>query len=457
MRGFSIRAAMVLAFLLAGSARASAGKLTIEWDNGAKQVVPFEEPAPAERITSNHWPTLHSGQTLLVPSGTYTLTLDLSGLHDVTIQWDGKGQKPLLKLTPGASNLVRLDANSANITFDGFTVDAGQANAFKIEGKNLTFRNLDFTSCSDAFLAEGSIDGLTIENCTVTSDTALTSYFLWAGAGGATVQNVTVKHCTVPNSTRQHIVRLRFGTLKNVLFDNCDFGNKDRRKIDPQDDAKGVFTIQQGSGLTIKNCTIRDGGLGLGPLGGDDGANDKNAATAAVSDVSIDGCTFTGKVGVLIFPGTSNVTIRQCQFNLDWTDPNAGLGAMVDIAGSDNSHGWQRTVKDVRIDSCKAASTTQLTRFLAIRGPVEGIRLLNNTFTAPRMVCGAYGVSIISAPDPQSITESTNNTWPDAAADGWANGGVFNLGADGTGTGHGFWSPAQWLALPQVKGDVFRN
>jgi hypothetical protein len=102
-------------------------------------------------------------------------------------------------------------------------------------------------------------------------------------------------------------------------------------------------------------------------------------------------------------------------------------------------------------------TSTRLARFLAMHGPAEGVRLRDNTFTAPKMVCGAYGVSILSAPDPKYIAESSNNTWPSPGTDGWANGGIFNLGPDGTGTGHGFWSQSQWLALPQVKGDRFQN
>ncbi len=284
----------------------------------------------------------------------------------------------------------------------------------------------------------------------------MTSYFLWAGGGDASIENVTVSRCAVPNSTRQHIVRLRFGKIRKITFDGCDFANIDRRQEgDRQDIANHTFFIQQGSDITVRNCTLRDGSLAIGPLGGDDGANDKDAADAAVSNVRIEGCKFVS-THVEINAGTSDVLVKNNEFRLDFPDPNAGVGAFVSIQGEDKSHGWRREVSGIVIDGNTGITNTIMARFLSIHGPLaEGVTLRGNTFIAPKMICGGHGASIISAPSPAAIKESSNNTWPDAKADGWANKGIFNLGPDGTGTGHGFWSKTMWLKLPGVRGDRF--
>ncbi len=175
-----------------------------------------------------------------------------------------------------------------------------------------------------------------------------------------------------------------------------------------------------------------------------------------LSNVLVEGCKFLG-TSLEINAGSGDITARDCSFAIDFPDPNAGVGACINLQGQDNSHGWRRAIRGVMIESCKAVTTTRMARFMAIRGPLaEGVVLRGNVFTAPNMVTGGHGVSILSAPSPEAIKESTGNVWPDARADGWANGGVFNLGPDGTGTGHGFWSKAMWMKLPGVSGDTFR-
>lgn len=101
-----------------------------------------------------------------------------------------------------------------------------------------------------------------VANCTIWENT-LWDYFVWFSGEGITIENNKVE-----NSRREHIIRGNNYRFVSIIENN--FQNLDRRPED-EDIAKGCIVCQWGEYIYCYKNTVTFGGLGIGPLGRNDG------------------------------------------------------------------------------------------------------------------------------------------------------------------------------------------
>lgn len=182
------------------------------------------------------------------------------------------GERSTIAATlPQWAAALELGPVSRNVTIRNLRIDVTAAQdryGVYAVGTNLTIRNVQFIRAGDAINCNRKPDGLLVNECFVPNDQCLVGYFVWLSG-----TDVVVTNNVVPNSTRQHIVRMNH--FDRVLIAHNDFTNLDRRPADPQDTAKGCITLQHGQNCWVMGNTLRDGELRVGPLGGGDGVAQK--------------------------------------------------------------------------------------------------------------------------------------------------------------------------------------
>jgi PKD repeat protein len=364
------------------------------------------------------------------------------------LRWARPSHGTMIEFAPEAWNVVIQD-----LAFEG---PAGiEALVIRPTGRNLTVRGCSFRNVSSAINAEKGLAGLLAQDCEVLGETGMSGYFIWCvGSDYVVLGN------KVPNSTRQHC--LRVGTLNRLLLAHNDFTNLDRRKAevnpDPDDTAKGCATLQKGSFFYVTDNHFRFGGVGVGPLGGKDGARDPGARTTFAVIES----NHLSEGPIVVNPGSVHVVIRN-----NFIRRHGWLG--LDVRGTDpakNDAGvpyFDRPIEDISIVHNTVVNTDSGTAFAGFfhmtdKVPQGTITLKNNLFVAPRLEVGwgQRGVLYIEAPDLRHFASISGNCWTMPLRNSWVPGAwmyVWPAWSDKKG----YLTPQQWFAFPQVQGDVFET
>jgi PKD repeat protein len=296
-------------------------------------------------------------------------------------------------------------------------------------GRNVAVCNCTFLNMDDAVNANGSPQGLLVQDCSSPLVTGLRGYFIW-GQGS----DLVCLGNTVANSTREHNVRVSGQT--RVLVAENHFTNLDRRPADKGDESKGCIEIHKASFCYVAHNTVTSGPIRVGPLG-------LNEDPSTATDwVVIDGNTVQDS-RIFANSGSHHIMIRN---NIIRNDHDQ---AMI-ISGPDKQG---RTSGDLTIINNTAINNSDTGAFLKLWGHVDGIILKNNLFIAPGLKPGTNGTSAVNTAetDLSSFTEIERNIWPAPSVfSGKTKDGVCVVGQVDR-------NPAAWSQFPQVKEDRFNN
>ncbi len=420
-------------------------------------------PATAVQSIARADGLLTSGSKLLLHRGeTYDLTgsLIISNSNIVVSDY-GDASQPQPVLRRAASNpalvyLIGTTPTSSNVTIQDLTFDSvtpdnwnkdGAAVGVEPAGKDLAVRNCTI-NCVNSFVnAELQPDGLLVQDNAESNVTGIRSYFLWAQGA-----DITVLGNTVLNVTREHVLRVGGADRINVSFNN--FTNLDRTSVDPQDIAKGCFVFQKGTYFFVNSNISTDGGIGVGPLGGPDGAHDPTASAtwAVVKNNQVNNTL------IQVLPGANHVAIED---NIVHNDGGNAFNINAQDLTTDSSGNWlypNRNIADIEIFSNTAIDNQPFGNFIMVNYHANAgqISLTNNLFVDPVFETGAYQSAPVYVQDADLSAFSTisHNVWPTPVATLWVPGAEFYV-APSWGLASGYLTAAQWAKMPQVNGDVY--
>ena len=368
---------------------------------------------------------------------------------NVVIGAYGSGSKPTIMWTNprdhwNNKNIVWQTFNKTGLTIRDIAFDTPHDNdgsghglpaAISPGGENLTVYNVTFRDVGDAILGSAEPTGVLVLENEVPSDGDLRRYFTWMQGS-----DWTVLGNDVPNSTREHIVRLHGADRVNI--GRNDFGNIDRRdRGDQYDTAKGVLNIQRGEYAYAWGNDI-EGVSGVGPLGDGDGLNH---TWARFKHSVFEANNVRG--GYIIEHGTEDAHIRSNIIRED-------NGSPIKIEGYNSS--YNRTVKDVHIVNNTVINYGDKGQFARAWSGTQDVSLANNLYVAPNLYAGFHSTSIlqINANNLNGFDTIENNVWADPDYLPWADGILWL----GTGSGNsGFIHQGEWLAQSRVHNDRFSD
>ncbi len=334
----------------------------------------------------------------------------------------------------GTSNITVRD-----LTFDtpyGSDTDAtNMPHAVQPAGTNVTIYNNEFRHVGDAVAGNAVPKAVLVLQNRVPTETTLRRYFAWIEGSDWTLMDNTV-----PNSTREHIVRVGNGARINVSHNN--FTNLDRRGVgDPYDYAKGVINIQKGSYAYVAH-NVTKGPSGVGPLGGGDGLHDTGSR---FKHAVFEGNRFNGPFH--IEHGAEEIEVRN---NIIHSNIELAFA----VQGYNSS--YNRTSKNVRIVNNTGLNYNDWGQFMRVWAGTSGMIVSNNLYYAPKLYAGPMETAVVrvDANNLNGFSKINNNVWADADWLNWA-GGLMWVG---TGTENsGYLDKNEWLALPQVSSDKFSD
>lgn len=409
----------------------------IDQNTGTSQDAPIRSLARAGKLLRDEC------EVLFQAGATYDVTGGFQiNRQDIVLDRYGDGTDPvLMNVKRGPTIALQKQDNGVviqHLTFDSpHAVDANaeapkvSVDAIAARGRNIVVRGCTFLNIDDGINANGSPQGLLVQDCKAPLATGLRAYLIWGqGQDHAYLGNFAA------NSTREHIVRMT--DLDRVLIADNDFTNLDRRAVDKYDYSKGDIEMHRGSYAYIAHNTINDGTLRAGPLGlwGE-------AASSATDWVVMDGNTLKNTF-ISINAGSHHVMVRNNVIHLDHTP--AIVIQSPDKAG--------RISGDITITHNTAINQSDSGAFIKVWGHADGITLTNNLFVAPNLKPGANGTAAVNTAedDLSSFRDIRHNTWPMPTA--------FTQGTtDGVCViGHrGYINAKAWSEVPQVKDDTFAN
>jgi PKD repeat protein len=357
------------------------------------------------------------------PPGVETIATD----RRPVIRWVGPRQyASMIRIETPASDIIVQD-----LTFDSnFTSDTEMKNmpdSVKASGVNATVRNCRFLNVGYGINANGKPRGMLMQECDAPLDTGVRGVGAWCeGSDLVFLGNYMI------NSTRAHT--LRVGGADRLLIAHNNLSNIDRRpKGDTLDWNNGAMTIHEGSYVYVTDNVVGAGLVLVGPLGAGDGLRDISRRWHyAVIE--------RNRIGswVQVIHGTDHVMIRNNIIRRnDWS--------AIEVEGYNET--YHRGCADITIANNTAVNIGARGYFLRVTGPVDGITLANNLYVAPKLPGGTSNAAAVwvNQSDLSSFKSIVSNLWP--ACGGGAVNFVNNAGV----------TPAQWLAMPPVSDDRFRN
>lgn len=379
---------------------------------------------------------LHNNMKLLLRKGdrfeqSRTFRLDYA---NVLLGAYGEGANPQLIWTGlEDGSMLHLDKSSRQIIIQDLTFDADKdgatQHAIEPAGQAITIRRCEFRRVGDAINANGRPKGLLVlDNSAPLASFGIKGYFLWMEGS-----DLTILSNTVANVWREHVLRGGFG-VDHVLIAHNDFANLDRQSQgDKLDWAKGCIVAQDGSYIYIANNTTRDGGIGAGPLGGDDGLSHRSARTQWVV-IENNHCI---NKEIAIAHGAEHVMIRNNFLHRrGWR--------CLEIQGYNSK--YNRGVEDLWILNNTAVVSGTNGGFMKLMGPAKSVTLANNLLIAPDLLPRDSNTCAVAVDDDSlaGFTTISHNVWGTRASAGdgvfWLNNHLLTL--------------QQWNAMPNVKEDV---
>lgn len=313
----------------------------------------------------------------------------------------GEGDNPqLIWAGPPDAAMLQLDKSSRQIIIQDLTLDAAKdgatQQAIMPAGQAITIRRCEFRRVGNAINANGRPRGLLVlDNTAPLVSFGIKGYFLWMEGS-----DLTILSNTVANVWREHVLRGGFG-VDHVLIAHNDFANLDRQSQgDKSDWAKGCIVAQDGSYIYIAGNTTRDGGIGAGPLGGDDGLSHRSARTRFVV-IENNRCI---NKEITISHGSEQIMIRNNFLQRrGWR--------CIEIQGFDPR--YDRGVSDLFILNNTALISGANGGFMKLLGPARNITLANNLLIAPDLQPRDGDTCAVSVADDSltSFTSITHNVW----------------------------------------------
>lgn len=397
---------------------------------------PVRSIAYAVQIAGNDSQILiKKGDTLNVNN-----TITVSG-QNIRFGTYGSGVAPRVVwngVRTGRPEMFFLTNTTENVSFRGFTFDSiyggdteqtGMVMIFHVGGKNTTIRENTFLNVGYAMNLNLQPTQFLAQDNIAPSETGIRDYFCWVEG-----RDIVILGNEVANSTREHVVRVWGG--ERVLIAENSLSNLDRRSMgDPRDTAKGSIVSQKGLYSYIANNEMR-GSAGVGPLGLNDGLNEKWARfkhSAIENNILHDASFF-------LQHGAENVTMRDNTFL-------ANDMPQIVVKAYDTT--YQRGVVDLVIDHNVGINNGATGNFLRLDGLAESITLTNNVYVAPYLAPGAYGTAAVSVEmsDLSAFRQITGNIWP-AIGRGYMSHEMMYVGGN-------FYGSTFWNSTSVVGDDQF--
>lgn len=360
----------------------------------------------------------------------------------------GQGKPPLIEHTRSDRGpIIEIGKESRNVIVQDLAFDSidALANAsperqalpdgLRIAGTAITVRRCEFRRLDTGINTNGHPHGMLVDAATADLPVGIRGYLVWGNG-----QDFVVRNSRCANSTREHC--LRTSELERGQFTGNTLTNLDRSKEDRLDVAKGALVLQKGAWLWAQGNTL-NGPNGIGPLGGKDGATEKDA-----------------RLNIAVF--------RQNQINGSFTVNHGTTGALVayngihandavafEVSGYQDDFG--RGVQRLVIDSNAADNRGSRGSFLFLQGRAMDVTLTTNRYDAPSLSPGSHQTAVlyIAGQDLTSFTTITGNTWPQGRPQAYADGGVIYLWPSWSDR-RGYLKPDAWNAMPQVGDDSFK-
>lgn len=385
-----------------------------------------------------------------------TGAMSVSG-SNVVVGAYGSGNAPVLRRASSTlGELIAVQSTARDVSVQDLAFDSntptdreknGAARGVKVIGTNVVVRNCLFTNVSDAVNGEQSPRGVLLQDNVAPTDTSVRSYFSWVqGSDWVFLGN------TAPNSTREHIVRVGGADRINAQFNT--FANKDLTTAgDTRDIAKGIFTLQVGSYMFVANNDMKWGPVGVGPLGGVDGAKTPSASTSMVVYKSnvLYGASANVSPGARDVLFVDNVITSNggSVFNVTPTDlTRDSAGALIYPL---------RNLSNITFDQNTGVNNQKNGRFMTLqRASAPGaIRMTSNLYSAPILETG-YNQNApvyVGASDLASFSKISGNVWP-VPTKTPSGGGVMYVWPSWWDS-RGYVSQSTWTSSSPVSGDVF--
>ncbi|QOV88005.1 PKD domain-containing protein [Humisphaera borealis] len=359
----------------------------------------------------------------------------------------GSGANPVLNVVSNKTAIQTFGGSDRtvieNLTFDSPYKAGNLANKVGVNGifaggTNLAIRGCTFLNVDDGVNANQQPRGFIFQDNDAPLLTGVRGYMLWAEG-----QDIVILGNSAANSTREHNLRIKDGDRLLVAYNS--FTNISRESIDKQDIRKGTIQMQRGSWAYIYGNSVKDGPMRIGPRG-----EATEPASTRTSWVVVDNNKISN-YQLDLYPGATNVMIRNNVFN------NSAQAAI----GVNPSDPQGRPLSNIHILNNTGYNYATTGRFLRVEGGLQpdSITLGENTYIAPNLHVGSdntAGVSI-AANNLSGFKAIFNNVWPIAADTiKYAEGGIMWVSPGYTGQS-GYKDAREWLAYPEVTGDVFRN
>lgn len=357
----------------------------------------------------------------------------------------GSGANPVIRWDGSRIDRPIFQVNGSNVTFKNLTftsrfTDTEKANmpdALNVGGRNVSVRETQFLNIGTAINANSNPTGVLAVDNSAPSVVGIRSYFAWVqGSDHVYIGN------RVANSTREAPLRI-FQGAKRVLLSGNDLTNLSRVSAgDKYDTAKNSLTAQWGDYIYVTGNKLTRGPIRVGPLGDGDGYQWQYART---NYVVLEGNLLSG--ASFVEHGAQHVMIRN---NVSIAH---GMPAF-SVDGYDSSYG--RGVVNLSVVNNTVVNSSTSGQFLKVGGSVNGINLVNNLYNAPNLQPGAYQAA------PVYVTGSNLGSFRTVSNNVWARGNPLSYAQGGMNYVWSYWSDArgyltadQWNNLSQVGTDRF--
>lgn len=388
----------------------------------------------------------NSAEILLRRGDTYSVNSmrGLSGSNLVVGAW-GSGSNPVIRWDGARIDRPIFQVNGTNITFKNLTFTSrftdtdksSMPDALNVGGRNITVRESQFLNIGSAINANSNPTGVLAVDNSAPSVVGIRSYFAWVqGSDHVYLGN------RVANSTREAPLRI-FEGAKRILLHGNDLTNLSRVSAgDRFDTAKNSLTAQWGDYVYATGNRFSRGPIRLGPLGDGDGYQWRNARAnyLVLENNLLDGPSFVehGAQHVII---RNNVSIAH------------GMPAYT-VDGYDSSYG--RGVVNLTVVNNTAVNNSTIGQFLLVGGSVNGINLVNNLYSAPKLQPGAFEAApvYVNGSSLSSFRTVSNNVWARGNPLEYAQGGMNYIWTRWSDS-RGYHTADRWNNLPQVGTDFF--
>ncbi|HEY8666159.1 MAG TPA: PKD domain-containing protein, partial [Tepidisphaeraceae bacterium] len=371
---------------------------------------------------------------------TFTFTTGLTVANqNVEVGAYGEGGAPILMSKAfGSQGMIIPTITARNLLVDNLTFDTiwtsntdeGPPYAVWNSSSEITVRNNTFLNVGYAYNGSGQPQGVFLVDNQAPLVTGIRGYFAWMQGTDYVVLNNTVA-----NSTREHDIRMT--GVQRVAVLNNNFANLDLRPGDPNDFSKGTIVVHNADYVYVARNTVQDGPIGLGPLGGTDGL--KGDYLTQRTRWCVVEYNTAKNTQLVINHGTENCTVR---YNTVYSNNIV----QIPVQGYDKT--YKRGVANTSIIGNIGVNNSVNGNFLHLYGLAFHLTMNTNIYMSPYLTPPGNGNAVVyvDQSDLSAFDQISGNIWPLLSSTVPMYVGFGSAGR---------LTAAQWLALPQVSGDMF--